>query len=104
MPYANRDDRIAAVRAYGKTPEGKAARGRANRAWRQRNADKVRCHNAVNKAILRGKLTPWPCEICGGKAEAHHPHYGAPMLFTWLCDEHHKAAHAITNTEPEQLR
>lgn len=100
MPYASDEQRREAVRAYAKTPDGKAARARAQKAWRQRNAEKMRAHNAIAKAILRGKLKPWPCEICGAKAEAHHPHYGAPLLVTWLCDPHHKAAHAVTESTP----
>jgi hypothetical protein len=98
MPYADYQVHLAANRARQKTPEGKAAHGRANLAYRRRNKEKLAAHNAVAKAIGRGKLVPWPCcEIptCNDKPEAHHPHYGSPLLITWLCPAHHKAAHAL---------
>lgn len=88
--------RVAARRDYSKTDVGKAAHARAKAAYRRANPHKVAAHNAIRKAILRGKITPWPCEVCGAKAQAHHPHYESPLLVTWLCDPHHKEAHAIT--------
>lgn len=51
--------------------------------------------DAVRYAVRSGKLTRLPCEICGSKALAHHPAYDKPLLVTWLCQPHHKAAHAI---------
>jgi hypothetical protein len=100
MPYADPAQHRAAVRAYGQTPQGKAARLRANTAYRSRNARKLAAHNAVSKAILRGKLQAWPvCAVpsCSEtEVEAHHPDYDAPLSVVWLCDACHKAAHRIT--------
>ncbi len=90
--------RLELRRRYQASPAGKQRHAEANTRYRRRNPDAARCHNAINKAILRGHLVPWPCESCGEKAEAHHPHYGAPMLVTWLCDQHHKEAHAVTKS------
>lgn len=90
--------RLAANREHARTQEGKVAKKRACAAYRLRHKDRVRAHNAISKAILRGKLVPWPvCEVpeCSAKPQAHHPHYGAPLLVTWLCDEHHKEVHAM---------
>lgn len=90
------DERRAARRAYQATPRGQDRHLAANNNYRRKNPLVVRAHNAVNKAVQRGEIAPWPCEICGEKAEAHHPHYGAPLLVVWLCDADHKQAHAET--------
>ena len=99
MPRANYQDHLAAMREYAKTPEGKAARLRANKAYRQRRKDRLRAHNAVSKALLRGKMERWPCQVveCGcAESHAHHPDYGAPLAVVWLCEPHHKEAHRIS--------
>ena len=88
-------ERVEARRAYRKTPAGKAAVKRATQGWRQRNAAKVAAHNAISKAIMRGHIERQPCSKCGeSMAEAHHPDYSKPMDVIWLCDKHHKEAHA----------
>jgi hypothetical protein len=102
MPYADYSLQLAANRARAKTPGGKAARARATQAYRQRHKDRIAAHNAVSKAVLRGKLIPWPvCAVpeCNReKPEAHHPDYsdGARLAVVWLCGECHKAAHNLT--------
>lgn len=88
-------DRVAARRAYAKTPEGKLAHARANARWIVAHAIRRKASNAVNNAIRDGKLIPEPCFICGAKAQAHHPDYSRPLSVTWLCPSHHKAAHRI---------
>lgn len=103
---ADRPERVAARNAYRSTPRGRERHHAATAAYRRKNPRVVRAHNAVAKAILRGKLTPWPCEVCGASAEAHHPDYDAPLLVTWLCDAHHKQVHAeaieIDQRQPPQ--
>jgi hypothetical protein len=89
---ANLPHRVDARREYIRTDEGKASHLRANNAYRQRN--KQAAHNAVSKAIKRGKLFPMPCVVCGADAEAHHPDYNQPLYVIWLCDKHHKEVHA----------
>ena len=90
---ASRPDRVAARQAYAKTTEGKIAGARAKRKWAVANAIRRKAHIALWNAIKAGKITPQPCFICGEKAEAHHPDYSRPLSVTWLCSEHHKAAH-----------
>jgi hypothetical protein len=92
---------LEANKRYVKTPKGRAARARAIRNYRDRNKIKLDAHNAVAYALRTGVLQRWPCEVCGDeKAEAHHPHYGSPLLVTWLCQPHHREAHAITKDLP----
>jgi hypothetical protein len=101
MPYADYQQHLARMREYAKTPDGKAARLRANREYRRRNRHKLAAHNAVARALRNGALQRWPCEVCGhNESEAHHPAYSMPLLVTWLCDEHHKEVHRMAASEP----
>lgn len=88
-------ERVAARKAYSQSTEGRLAHARANEKWQVANAIRRRASNLVAKAIRAGKLIPEPCFVCGEKAHAHHPDYSRPLSVTWLCPEHHKAAHRI---------
>lgn len=105
---ANPENCRALNRKYLATPKGKAARARATIAYRARNRERQTAHDAVAYALRTGLIQRWPCEVCGNdKAQAHHPHYGVPLLVTWLCDAHHKAAHQLiaqtAQSEPPPL-
>lgn len=91
-----RERRSSLYAAYIKTPEGKAIAERAKQKWRENNQLKRAAHIIVGNAIKSGRLVPWPCEVCGKKAQAHHPSYEYPLVVVWLCPLHHKAAHAQT--------
>lgn len=99
MPYADYQKHLAKVKEYVKTPEGKAARYLATKNYREKNRHKLKAHNAINKAILRGKLEAWPvCAVpeCDcTKVEAHHAAYSLVLDVTWLCDKHHKEVHQM---------
>lgn len=43
----------------------------------------------VAHAVKSGKLRRQPCEVCGERAEAHHPDYAKPLDVRWLCRRHH---------------
>lgn len=88
-----RPERVAARKAYAKTPEGKAALARAKAAWRDRNKRKRAAHVAVGNAVRDGKLVPQPCEECGMTAQAHHDDYSKPLDVRWLCPTHHSQWH-----------
>ena len=91
---SNREDRVAAREQYADTPAGRAAHTRATNAYRQRNPLKTAAHNAINKAVVRGKLIRQACEQCGTPgAEAHHHDYAQPLAVKWLCSAHHRAEH-----------
>lgn len=48
----------------------------------------------VSYAVKTGKLSPYPCEICGKEpAEAHHDDYNKPLDVRWLCKKHHLEWH-----------
>lgn len=77
--------------------EGKASptNPEHKKAWRRRNPEKVRCHNAVARAIRSGKLVRGPCEECGTteNVHAHHADYTKPLEVRWLCAAHHGYTH-----------
>lgn len=90
---SSKPNRVAAREAYAQTPEGRIASAAAKKRWIVANSIRRQAHNKVNAAVRDGRLTPEPCFICGEKAQAHHPDYDRPLDVTWLCPEHHKAAH-----------
>lgn len=61
-------------------------------------------NNAVNNAVRDGKLRKHPCWVCGAKALAHHPDYSRPLDVVWLCQPHHKQAHALVANDPDMER
>jgi predicted DNA-binding protein YlxM (UPF0122 family) len=71
-----------------------------------------RAHNIVEKAVLRGILTPAPCETCGAdgvfadgrrEVQAHHDDYSKPLSVRWLCQKCHHEWHK-TNTVTREAR
>lgn len=95
---ANRPDRVAARAAYVKTENGKAAVKRARQAYAAKAPERRAAHIAVGNAVRDGRLVPWPCcamPECSNKPEAHHPDYSRPLDVVWLCQAHHKQAHAL---------
>ena len=96
---ASRPDRVAARAAYIKTDAGKSAHQRATQKYVEANAHRRAAQVAVGNAIRDGRLTPWP--VCAVPTcdqpdpQAHHPDYSQPLDVVWLCDTHHKEAHAL---------
>jgi hypothetical protein len=53
-------------------------------------------HKIVYSCIKRGSMTKKPCEVCGEvEVHGHHPDYDRPRDVVWLCNEHHRAVHAM---------
>lgn len=74
------------------------------RRYREKYPEKRRAQNAVNNAILAGKLTRKPCEICGStnKIHGHHEDYSRLLDVVWLCPVHHRARHRELNQRQPQ--
>lgn len=67
---------------------------RATRKPRKKDPVKVKAVNAVNNAIIAGRLTRLPCEVCGDpQSQGHHEDYSKPLDVRWLCREHHMELH-----------
>lgn len=90
-------------RKYLATEKGKAARYRATKLYRERHQKKLKAHNAVTYALRLGRLYRWPvCAMPDCSCEtvhAHHPDYDRPLDVVWLCQTHHKQAHALLELE-----
>lgn len=53
-----------------------------------------RANSKARSAVLDGKISKNPCEVCGSyKSQGHHEDYGNPLELTWLCSKHHRARH-----------
>lgn len=94
----NRNAKIDYYRAYdlkrAKNPERYKAAAAINKEWRQNDKRRIKCHNAVTRAIRSGKLIRQPCIRCGNeKSLAHHEDYDQPLLIMWLCQPCHKQRH-----------
>jgi hypothetical protein len=69
----------------------------AQAAWKARNPEKRRAHDAVKHALRSGRLVRLPCADCGSPhSEAHHSNgYDRAhwLDVEWLCRSHHKLRH-----------
>lgn len=85
----NRDKYNAYHRAYRKRTGHKY-----QQLDRIRFPEKAAARLAARRAVLRGELTPQPCEVCGNScAQKHHDDYSRPLDVRWLCPVHHTEVH-----------
>lgn len=87
--------------AYLKTKNGRLARRRAARKYKERFPDKVRAREAFSSALRRGDITRRAtCEECGSrnKVDGHHDDYSKPLVVRWLCHSCHCAYHKKIDT------
>lgn len=87
--------RVAARKEYAKTEAGKIAHSRALKKQKITSPKKTKARNAVSNALRDGRLVRLPCLVCGENSEAHHPDYDRPLDVVWLCNKHHREAHAL---------
>jgi hypothetical protein len=94
--------RVAARAEYRQSDAYAVAHRAASERWMAKHPERRQAANIVNNAVRDGRLIPWPvCAVpeCSQKPEAHHPDYSHPLDVVWLCDKHHKEAHAIARAE-----
>jgi hypothetical protein len=96
---ANRLERIEHYRSYdalrASQPHRVALAKRVNAEWKDAHPERRAANIAVGNAVRDGKLHKQPCWVCGLSAVAHHPDYDRPLDVVWLCQPHHKQAHAL---------
>lgn len=95
----HRQENWESVRAYDRMrasqPHRVAARQRIVAAYEERFPNRKKANVAVGNAIKAGRIKKQPCWVCGSNAVAHHPDYDRPLDVVWLCQPHHKQAHAM---------
>lgn len=104
----HRIENLEKVRAYdrnrAKNPERSKSASEISARWRKEDSRRMRCHNAVARAVRKGTLVRLACERCrSSKAYAHHESYDHPLVIVWLCQPCHKQRHkemAIAGIEP----
>lgn len=89
--------RVEAREAYRKTEAYVRSHNAATARYALTNTKRRAAHIAVGNAVRDGILVPMPCQVCGNKAQAHHPDYDRPLDVVWLCAKHHKEAHALVD-------
>lgn len=87
--------RVEARKEYAETDAGKAAYRRAHVKSTAKFPNRQKARYAVSNALRDGRLSREPCFVCGIEAEAHHPDYDRPLDVVWLCNAHHRQAHAL---------
>jgi hypothetical protein len=95
-----RSDNIESIRRYdrerGLLPHRIKNSKETTAKWRKENPKWWSAQIILNYALRIGKVQKEPCFICGEKAVAHHPDYDHPLDVVWLCQSHHKQAHALS--------
>lgn len=96
----NRLQKIDYYRAYdlirAKRPERMKSAAAQAQKWRSEDRRRMKCHNAVVRAIRKGTLHRKICEWPGCESEkslAHHESYDKPLDVIFYCQPHHKARH-----------
>jgi len=92
--------RVAARKAYQKTPAGKAAVARAHDSYAAKNPERKAATQAVSNAVRDGRLhRPPACWHCGSckRIEGHHWDYSQQLSVVWLCNSCHRECHRLTD-------
>jgi len=101
---ANRQENLERLRYYEKSrssmPHRIAAQAARTRKYRNEYPNRRKANAMVARALRAGTLKKQPCWVCGAAALAHHPDYDRPLDVVWLCQPHHKQAHALVANQP----
>lgn len=100
---ANRDARADYYREYDQRraarEDRKAQNRRVTAEWRAQNPRERAAQVTLGNAVRDGRVLKWPtCSMpdCSStRPVAHHPDYDRPLDVVWLCQAHHKQAHAL---------
>lgn len=102
----HRQNNLEKIRAYDKMrasqPHRVALRQSVTAQYAQQFPHRRKANQAVNNAVRDKKIEKWPCQVCGDlKSVGHHPDYDRPLDVVWLCQPHHKQAHALVSQYKE---
>lgn len=75
---------------------------KTSKQWCDDNPMRRSAQIALGNAVRSGKVQKWPAcavpDCCSTRPVAHHPDYDRPLDVVWLCQAHHKQAHALVTT------
>ncbi len=99
----HRLENLEKIREYDKSrsklPHRVQKRIEVYKEYKLKFPERVRANIAVNNALRDKKIVKWPaCAVpdCNSKNPvAHHPDYSRPLDVVWLCQAHHRQAHAL---------
>lgn len=95
----NRQENLERYRQYDRMRASQPHRMKLateqHKKWKKEHPQWRLAHTKVAYAVKTGRLKKQPCWVCGEKAVAHHPDYDRPLDVVWLCQPHHKQAHAL---------
>lgn len=57
------------------------------------NQIKINAEHEFRSYVIKGFIEQENCQICGKKAQSHHPDYTKPLQVIWLCPSHHGKVH-----------
>lgn len=86
--------RVEARRVYQSSDAFKASRADVTARYRNKHPLRNAANASVARALREGVLDRLPCQVCGRRAEAHHPDYTNFLGVVWLCVDHHAQLHA----------
>jgi hypothetical protein len=94
----HRQNNLEKIRQYDKMrasmPHRIALRAATVKKYVADFPERKKANTAVSNAVRDGRLKKHLCWVCGTNAVAHHPDYSRPLDVVWLCQPHHKQAHA----------
>jgi hypothetical protein len=93
---ANLPHRVKARTQYQKTNRGKESHIKANKKWRELNAEKYAAHIILNNRLRDGHLKKRNCKLCNAEnSQAHHHDYSKPLEVEWYCPKCHEFKHKV---------
>ena len=99
----HRQENLERIRAYDRMrasqPHRLAAKKKTVKEYNAKYPERRVANIALGNAVRGGKVKKQPCWVCGEKAVAHHPDYSRPLEVVWLCQPHHKQAHALVSND-----
>ena len=100
----NRLNNVERYREYdkqrSKLPHRVSAALEINKRWLNEDKRRMKCRNAVARALKRNVIVPLNCFVCGSEETvAHHPSYDLPLDVVWLCQAHHVQLHVAHRME-----
>lgn len=71
-------------------PEYRKRKEESQQRMAKKYPEKYKARYLIKNAVMLGKITKKPCEVCGAvKVESHHDDYSKPFDVRWLCHRHH---------------